>query len=65
MRLVANRAREVLLVLATAAGKSLTFMLRSSLPGAQTTIVVVPLVLRLDLLRRYSTKWLSVCDLRP
>jgi len=53
MRLVANRAPEVLLVLATGSGKSLMFMLGSSLPDARTTIVVVPLVLlRVDLLRR-------------
>ena len=53
MRLVANHAPEVLLVLATGSGKSLAFMLGSSLPDARTTVVVVPLVLlRLDLLRR-------------
>ena len=53
VRLVANQAPEVLLVLATGSGKSLPFMLGSSLPGAKTTIVIVPLVLlRLDLLRR-------------
>lgn len=53
MRLVANHAPEVLLVLATGSGKSLPFMLGSSLSGARTTVVVVPLVLlRLDLLRR-------------
>ncbi|KAK4551266.1 hypothetical protein LTR86_011263 [Recurvomyces mirabilis] len=52
MRLVANHAPEVLLVLATGSGKSLPFMLGSSLPEARTTIVIVPLVLlRLDLLR--------------
>jgi len=45
MRLVANHAPKVLLVLATGSGKSLSFMLRSSLPRARTTIVVVPLVL--------------------
>jgi superfamily II DNA helicase RecQ len=53
LRLVANRAPEVLLILATGSGKSLTFMLGSSLPGSRTTIVIVPLVLlRLDLVRR-------------
>jgi superfamily II DNA helicase RecQ len=53
MRLVANRTPEVLLILATRSGKSLPFMLGSSLPGARTTIVIIPLVLlRLDLLRR-------------
>lgn len=53
MRLVANNAPEVLLVLATGSGKSLAFMLGSCLPRARTTIVIVPLVLlRLDLLRR-------------
>lgn len=53
MRLVANHAPEVVLVLATGSGKSLPFMLGSSLPGARTTVVIVPLVLlRLDLLRR-------------
>lgn len=53
MQLVANHAPEVLLVLATGAGKSVMFMLGSSLPNARTTIVIVPLVLlRLDLLRR-------------
>lgn len=53
MRLVANQTPEVLLVLATGSGKSLPFMLGSCLPGAKTTVVVVPLVLlRLDLLRR-------------
>ena len=54
MRLVANYAPEVLLVLATRLGKSLAFILRSSLLDARTTVVIVPLVLlRLDLLRRY------------
>jgi superfamily II DNA helicase RecQ len=53
MRLVANRTPEVLLILATRSGKSLPFMLGSSLLGARTTIVIIPLVLlRLDLLRR-------------
>ena len=53
LRLVANKVPEVLLVLATGSGKSLTFMLGCSLPGARTTIVIVPLVLlRLDLVRR-------------
>ena len=49
MRLVANHALEVVLILATGSGKSLTFMLGSSLPEARTTVVIVPLVLlRLD-----------------
>jgi len=53
LRLVANRTPEVLLVLATGTGKSLTFMLGCSLPDSRTTIVVVPLVLlRLDLVQR-------------
>jgi superfamily II DNA or RNA helicase len=44
---------EVVLVLATGSGKSLTFMLASRLPGAKTTVVIIPLVLlRLDLIRR-------------
>ena len=60
MRLVANHAPEVLLVIATGSGKSLPFMLGASLPGATTTIVIVPLVLlRLDLLRRCSDFGLS------
>ena len=53
MRLVANNSPEVLLVMATGAGKSMMFILGSSLPGARTTVVIVPLVLlRLDLIRR-------------
>ena len=53
LRLVANHAPEVLLVLATGSGKSLPFMVGSSLPGARATVVIVPLVLlRLDFLRR-------------
>jgi superfamily II DNA helicase RecQ len=53
LRLVANKAPEVLLILATGAGKSLAFLLTASLPGARTTVVVVSLVaLRLDLTRR-------------
>jgi hypothetical protein len=60
MRLVANNAPEVLLVLATGSGKSLTFMLGSSLPTARTTVLIVPLVLlRLDLLRRCQEMGLS------
>lgn len=60
MRLVANYVPEVLLILATGSGKSLSFMLGSSLPGARTTIVVIPLVLlRLDLLRRCSEMGLN------
>jgi superfamily II DNA helicase RecQ len=55
MRLVANRTLEVLLILATGLGKSLPFMLGSSLPGVRTTIVIILLMLlRLDLLRRYK-----------
>ncbi|KAF2715885.1 hypothetical protein K431DRAFT_236647, partial [Polychaeton citri CBS 116435] len=51
MCLTANHVPKVLLVLATRSGKSLLFMLRSCLPRARTTIVIVPLVmLRLDLL---------------
>lgn len=39
--------------MATGTGKSLAFMLADSLPGARTTVFVVPLVsLRLDLVRR-------------
>lgn len=55
-----SRTPEALLVLATGSGKSLQFMLGSSLPGARTTIVIVPLVLlRLDLLRRCKDLGLS------
>jgi superfamily II DNA helicase RecQ len=60
MRLVANNAPEVLLVLATGSGKSLTFMLGSRLPAARTTILIVPLVLlRLDLIRRCQNMGLN------
>lgn len=60
MRLVAHHTPEVLLVLATGSEKSLPFMLGSSLPGAKTTVVIVPLVLlRLDLLRRCADFGLS------
>ncbi|KAM0714670.1 hypothetical protein Q7P37_003050 [Cladosporium fusiforme] len=44
---------QVLAVLPTGAGKSLLFMLPCTLPHAQVTILIVPLVsLRVDLLRR-------------
>ena len=44
---------EVLVVMATGMGKSLLFQLPSCLPGAGTTVLIVPLVvLRLDLIRR-------------
>ena len=72
MRLFANGTPEVLLVLATGSRKSLPFMLGSSLPGARTTIVIVPLVLlRLDLLRRCKelglnpVVWSSAGDVVP
>jgi superfamily II DNA helicase RecQ len=53
MRLVVNRTLEVLLILTTGSGKSSPFILGSSLLGARTTIVIIPLMLlRLDLLRR-------------
>ena len=46
-------AMEVLVVMATGMGKSLLFQLPSCLPGAGTTVLIVPLVvLRLDLIRR-------------
>jgi hypothetical protein len=49
MLAVVSGAPEVLVVLATGAGKSLLFQLPCSLPGARSTVVVVPLVgLRLD-----------------
>jgi superfamily II DNA helicase RecQ len=44
---------QVVTVLPTGAGKSLLFMLPYTLPDAQVTILIVPLVsLRGDLLRR-------------
>lgn len=45
---------EVVVVMATGMGKSLLFQLPCCLPGAGTTVLVVPLVaLRLDLIYRY------------
>lgn len=50
---IANRQMEVLVVMATGGGKSLLFQLLCCLPGARTTVLIVPLVvLTLDLLRR-------------
>jgi superfamily II DNA helicase RecQ len=44
---------EVVAILATGEGKSLAFMLPSRLPGAGTTVVILPLVaLRHDMIRR-------------
>lgn len=52
-RAIACGSVEVMAVLATGMGKSLLFQLAASLPGAKTTVVVVPLIaLKLDLMRR-------------
>ena len=50
---IAARHAEVIIVLPTGAGKSLTFMIPPLLPQAGTTVVVVPLVaLKQDIVRR-------------
>ena len=48
--MVARSRPESIIVLPTGGGKSLLFLVASQLPGAQVTIVVVPLIaLRHDL----------------
>ena len=50
---VAAGHAEVVIVLKTAGGKSLSFLVPTCLPQASTTVVVVPLVaLKSDLVRR-------------
>ena len=63
---VAAGAPEVVAVLATGTGKSLLFQLACSLPGAHTTILVVPLVaLRLDLLKHCRQMGIDCEEWRP
>jgi hypothetical protein len=53
IEIILSGVGEVIAVLATGEGKSLAFMLPSRLPGAGTTIVILPLVaLRHDMIRR-------------
>jgi superfamily II DNA helicase RecQ len=53
LEVIMSGREQVVAVLPTGSGKSLLFMLPCTLPGAQVTILVVPLVsLRGDLLRR-------------
>ena len=53
IEIVLSGVGEVVAVLATGEGKSLAFMLPSRLPGAGTTVVILPLVaLRQDMIRR-------------
>ena len=63
---VAAGAPETLLVLATGTGKSLIFQLACSLPGARTTVLVIPLVcLRLDLLDHCRRMGINCDEWRP
>ena len=53
LTVIMSGREQVVAVLPTGSGKSLLFMLPCTLPGAQVTILIVPLVsLRGDLLRR-------------
>ena len=53
IEIILSGVGEVVAVLATGEGKSLAFMLPSRLPGAGTTVVILPLVaLRHDMIRR-------------
>lgn len=53
LEMIMSGREQVVAVLPTGSGKSLLFMLPCTLPGAQVTILIVPLVsLRGDLLRR-------------
>lgn len=53
IEIILSGVGEVVAILATGEGKSLAFMLPSRLPGAGTTVVILPLVaLRHDMIRR-------------
>lgn len=57
---------QVVVILATGAGKSLLFMLPCTLPGAGITILVVPLVaLRGNLLRRLRELRIDLIEWLP
>ena len=54
--MVARSRLEAIIVLPTGGSKSLLFLVASQLPGAQVTIVIVPLIaLRQDLRQRCNT----------
>ncbi|KAL8794984.1 MAG: hypothetical protein Q9182_007576, partial [Xanthomendoza sp. 2 TL-2023] len=55
--LVARCRPEAVIVLPTGSGKTLLFLIASQLPGAQVTIVIVPLIALRQDLRQRCTEW--------
>ncbi|KAL8689011.1 MAG: hypothetical protein Q9218_005217, partial [Villophora microphyllina] len=55
--LVARSRPEAIIVLPTGSGKTLLFIVASQLPGAQVTIVIVPLIALKQDLRQRCTAW--------
>lgn len=66
MEIVMQRREAVIVVCPTGGGKSMLFMLPSLLPGAHTTIIILPLVsLRGDMIRRLSEQSIRFLQWSP
>ena len=66
LEIIMSGREQVVAVLPTGSGKSLLFMLPCTLPGAQVTILIVPLVsLRGDLLRRMQALGIDHLEWTP